>query len=203
MKRRRYAYTSSTSESERRLKGMAACGAFNAPQKLMTACGTSNPMISVNSSREDREWCDQDIQEQTEWQDPVFTSTHTAHHCKPDLDNAISTFIVHDKEDGLCVRSGPGIMLAQLFEILGDSHPYAELYGAWCSGKLLVRRRPVWVSPVAVLSRVACPSSRFIVGLPFIQDSGKSLGGSWVDLGWMWLWQEPPQLHPRSWEDPG
>ena len=148
-------------------------------EALLAACGASNAMVNVEARKEDRQWYDWH-EEGDWWGDPVFSwdNSRSVDGCDPDLDNAISTFIVRDKssarffDDGWCVRDGQGITLAELLFQFMDTHTYEQLYFSWLSCKLLIRRRLTWGSPVFVPSRVARFIASFIgSGPPFPEIS--------------------------------
>jgi hypothetical protein len=127
------------------------------------ACGASNAVVNVKARKEDRQWHDWE-NEGDLWDDPVFASDNSVivDHCNPDLNNAITTFIVRDKsffqgfDHQWCVRDGQGITLAELLLQFKATHTYEQLYLSWLSCKLLIRRRLGWATPVLFPSHVAC-----------------------------------------------
>ena len=127
------------------------------------ACGAANPLTNVDARKEDRQWYAWE-NEGDLWGDPVFASDYSVmvDHCDPDLNNAITTFIVRDKsffqgfDHRWCVRDGQGITLAELLLQFKATHTYEQLYFSWLSCKLLIRRRLGRGTPVLFPSHVAC-----------------------------------------------
>ena len=132
---------------------------------IETACGVCNAMVAVKARKEHRQqydW-DDDIVGDSRGDDPVFDSAQELiDDCKPDLNHAITTLIVRDRDfvqdlgHRWCVRDGQGITLAELLLQFKDSHTYEQLYFSWLSCKLLMRRRLGWGTPVLFPSHVAC-----------------------------------------------
>jgi hypothetical protein len=132
-------------------------------QATEAACGASNPMVNVKARKEQRQSGDLENDADFLGNDPIFESDHdVVGDCKPDFDNAITTFIVRDKNfvQGLdhrwCHRDGQGITLAELLLQFKAMHTYEQLYLSWLSCKLLIRRRLGWATPVLFPSHVAC-----------------------------------------------
>ena len=132
-------------------------------QATEAACGASNPMVNVKARKEQRQSGDLENDADFWGNDPIFESDHdVVGDCKPDFDNAITTFIVRDKNfvQGLdhrwCHRDGQGITLAELLLQFKDTHTYEQLYFSWLSCKLLIRPRLGWGTLVFFPSHVAC-----------------------------------------------
>ena len=78
--------------------------------------------------------------------DPIFSAQHQLGKedgCEPNLDNAISTLAVWDKDgQHICLRAQHGVTLAEVFDEFGTHENYRTLLDEWLKGSLLIRRKP-------------------------------------------------------------
>ena len=78
--------------------------------------------------------------------DPTFSAPHQlwrAEGCDPDLDNAISTLAVWDKDKThICVREHHGVTISEVFEYFCETLDYRTLLDEWLKGTILIRGKP-------------------------------------------------------------